>query len=60
MVSDYRGLKITDNLVSFGKYVLEEEITILAPCLRDMILKANKTTDNGKKDEDKSGPIRQG
>ncbi len=60
METDYKGLEITDNFFTLGEHVLKEEVAILAPYLRDMILKVNRTADHGKDDEDKSRPIRQG
>jgi hypothetical protein len=60
MAAEHKGLEITDSFISLGQYVLKEEITILTPYLRDMILKFIKTADHGKDDEDKSRPIRQG
>lgn len=60
MVNNYKGLEITDELFDLGDLVLEEEITILAPYLRDMMLEANKKADHGKNDKDKSRPVRQG
>ncbi len=60
MAAEHKGLEITDNFFTLGEHVLKEEVTILAPYLRDMILKVNKTADHEKDDEDKSRPIRQG
>ena len=60
MANDYRGLEITDDLFDLGQYVLKEEVTILAPYLRDKMLEANEKADHGKDVKDKSRPIRQG
>ncbi len=60
MADEHKGLEITDSFINLGELVLKEEITILAPYLRDMILKVNRTADHGKDEEDKSRPIRQG
>ena len=60
MAAEHKGLEITDSLIDLGQYVLKEEITILAPYLRDMILKANGTFDNAQDGENQSRPIRQG
>jgi len=59
MAAEHKGFEITDSFINLGELVLKEEITILAPYLRDMILKVNKTVDHAKDDEDKSRPIRQ-
>ena len=59
MAAEHKGLEIKDNLFDLGDHVLKEEITILVPYLRDMILKINRTVDDAE-DDDQSGPIRQG
>ncbi len=58
MAAEHKGLEIIDNLFDLGQHVLKEEITILAPYLRDMILKVNRTVDDAE-DEDQSSSIRQ-
>jgi hypothetical protein len=60
MARDYKELEISDTLFDLGELVFKEEVTILAPYLRDMMLKANEAADHGKDDKDQSGPVRQG
>ena len=60
MAAEHKGLEITDNFIHLGQHVLREEITILTPYLRDMILKVNKAADHGKDDENQGSPVRQG
>ena len=54
----FNGLYIISHLPDLGDLVLAEEITLLAPHLRDRLLEAIET--NGDEEADQGGPVCQG